>query len=98
MTSDCVNFTQFMQVESKQNRKRYWTGLCKNDTDGNENKLCQMENQLHTCNNNSDECVSVKICGSNLKHRLEECDDKRHFVCQGNKGNEIFSWLIDSMQ
>ena len=60
---------------------------------------CQMvaERQLVTCNNNSDECVSVKIRGSNLKHRLEECDDKRHFVCQGNKGNEIFLWLIESM-
>ena len=85
MTSDCVNFTRFMEVESKEKTrgKRYWTGLCKNDTNGNENKLCEMvaKGQLLTCKNNSDECVSVKIRGSNLKNRLEECDDKRHFVC-----------------
>ena len=91
-----------MEVESKEKTrgKRYWTGLCKNDTDGNENTLCQMvaEKQLRNCSNNSDECVSIKIHGHILKHRLEECDGKRHFVCQGNKGNEIFSWLIESMQ
>ena len=93
--SDCENFNRFMSSNGQNSRKRYWTGLCKNETDGNE--LCNtvVLVQLHNCNSNSDECVSVKIRGADAKHRLEECDDRKYFVCQVNKGNEIFSCVIN---
>ena len=91
--SDCKNFTRFMTLNSQYGKRRYWTGLCKNETDDDKNKLCDtvIGEQLHNCDNNSDECVSVKIRGVDVKRRLEECDDRRYFVCQVNKGNEIFS-------
>ena len=86
-----------MNSNKKNDKRRYWTGFCKNETNDNKNKLCDtvIGEQLHNCNNNSDECVSVKIRGADVKHRLEECDDRRYFVCHVNKGNEIFSWVID---
>ena len=91
--SDCKNFTRYMNSNSQNRKGGYWTGLCKNKTDDNKNKLCDtvIGEQLHNCNNNSDECVSVKFRGADVKHHLEECDDRRYFVCQVNKGNEIFS-------
>ena len=90
---DCKNLTRFMTLNSQYGKRRYWTGLYKNETDDDKNKLCDtvIGEQLHNCNNNSDECVSVKIRGADVKHRLEECDDRRYIVCQVNKGNEIFS-------
>ena len=94
--SDCENFTRFIEVEStKQKRKRYWVGLCKNETDSNEMCNAAALGQLHNCNDSNDQCVSVKMIRGSLSHRLEECDDKKSFVCQGN---EIFLWLIDGMQ
>ena len=93
--SDCENFSHFLKKnsEKKDRKKRYWISLCKNEADRHEDKLCNtgVLGQLYNCNNSSDECVSVKIRGTSLTHHLQECNDKKYFVCQVNKGNKIFS-------
>ena len=79
-----------MKVETtgQNSNKKYWADLCKDDT----GQLCNTEvGKLPNCS--SGECVSVKI-STKLESHPERCNNKHYFVCQFNKGNEIFLLVL----